>query len=624
MYEAQGGTPGATSALAEEAAASPDRKAGTLARARRTVLSDDRLAKQAAAGDIGAFETIFSRYQDDLYRFCVGILREPQDAQDAVQNTMIKAMRALPGERRAMQLKPWLYRIAHNEAVELRRRERQVEELPVTIDDANALTDERAEENGRLRTLLADIADLPERQRASLVLREVNGLGFGEIGDALGTSPGAVRQALYEARRALSEMDNGRGMHCDAATRMVSDTDGSPRDRGVRAHLRDCSPCRRFQAEIRERGRTFAAITPMPALAAAGALKAALGGSGAAAGGSGAAAVAGGAGSGVAGLAGSLGASALLKPAAGLLAVLAIGTAVDHGGIFHSGRHDSRPPDIARATPAPVVRAATGSRGVNRARDGQATARDAAAPIAEAVESASVSRPTHAVAPAPAAEGPVPSTAGPEPRGDAGSRREIELTTTAPSPSVTKSPPLTGTTREEGAAPGSIPSVAGDVPPGQAKKETTSPGQAKKEVAAPAEPTKAGESTTPKTVESEKQVHVAPGQVKKETEQAASPSETSRAAAPPTQPAKVPPGQAKKEAVPPGQAKKQAEPTSEPSESVSGETSTPESAPVEAPGHVPPGQAKKETAESTAALVETTDAAKVPPGQAKKEEAATE
>src|ERR1700748_1578140 len=148
MLEVHGGRNGTGKAPAAEDLPGADREVGTLARARRAVLSDDRLAKQAAAGEIGALEAIFSRYQDDLYRFCVGILREPQDAQAAVQNTMIKAMRALPGERRQMQLKPWLYRIAHNEAVELRRRERLVEELPVTVDDDGALTDERAEENG--------------------------------------------------------------------------------------------------------------------------------------------------------------------------------------------------------------------------------------------------------------------------------------------------------------------------------------------------------------------------------------------------------------------------------------------------------------------------------------------
>lgn len=244
MYEVHGGVDGAGGGPRPDVP-SAGRKLGAPVRARRPLPSDERLAKQAAAEGLDAFEAIFRRYQDDLYRFCVGILREPHDAQDAVQNTMVKAMRALPGERREMQLKPWLYRIAHNEAVELRRRERPPAELGEAVEDLTARTEERVERNGRVRTLFADIADLPERQRASLVMRELRGLGFGEIGAALGTSPGAVRQALYEARRGLTEMDHGRDMRCDLAVRMVVDADGRPRDRGVRAHLRDCTPCRR-------------------------------------------------------------------------------------------------------------------------------------------------------------------------------------------------------------------------------------------------------------------------------------------------------------------------------------------------------------------------------------------
>src|SRR3954447_21939551 len=146
MLEVHGGTTEATQAPAAGDLPSDDRGIGMLQRAHRAGLSDNLLAKQAAAGDIGALEAIFGRYQQDLYRFCVGILREPQDAQDAVQNTMIRALRALPGETREMQLKPWLYRIAHNEAIELRRRERPAEPLSPTFDDANAGTEERAEQ----------------------------------------------------------------------------------------------------------------------------------------------------------------------------------------------------------------------------------------------------------------------------------------------------------------------------------------------------------------------------------------------------------------------------------------------------------------------------------------------
>jgi RNA polymerase sigma factor (sigma-70 family) len=569
MYKTKGAANGAAIAPLEDHASGAERKAGGLARARRAMLSDDRLAKQAAAGDVGAFETIFSRYRDDLYRFCVGILREPQDAQDAVQNTMIRAMRALPGERRAMKLKPWLYRIAHNEAVELRRRERPVEELPVTVDDVGALTDERAEENGRLRTLLGDIADLPERQRASLVLREVNGLGFGEIGAALGTSPGAVRQALYEARRGLAEMDNGRDMRCDRATRMVSDADGRPRDRAVRAHLRDCSSCRRFQTEIKERGRTFAAISPLPAIVVAGAVKAVLGGSGAAAGGSGTAAVAGGAGAGAgAGVVGSLGAAALVKPAAGLLVALAVGTAaVDRGAVFEADQHGPAPVRAGRSAP-PLVRDVEGSvptpshaMALRHVRgDAEESTRGTIHP-----SSTVASAPT--AVPTPAAQEAEISMAAPRPRaaGDPGGADEVVSPTVPTSPVLDAGAHVVPVVPTD-ADPVTVPANE-DVPPGQAQEETIPPGEVSEpEVETTAEPATESESTAPES-------------------------------AAPKSPAEVPPGQAKKEAVPPGQAREEVE-------------SAPAVEPTEA--------------QFAGAPVETTEAPKVPPGQAKKEEAATE
>ncbi len=83
--------------------------------------SDRRLARRASRGDQRAIAAIFERYRQELYGFCLGLLGEPQDAQDALQNTMVKVLRALPGEEREIALRPWLYRIAHNEAIELRR-----------------------------------------------------------------------------------------------------------------------------------------------------------------------------------------------------------------------------------------------------------------------------------------------------------------------------------------------------------------------------------------------------------------------------------------------------------------------------------------------------------------------
>lgn len=227
----------------------------------RPLNSDESLAKRAAGGDTEAFAAIFRRYEKDLYRFCVGILGDPQDAQDAMQNAMLKVLRALPGERREVQLKPWLYRIAHNEAVELRRREHPAEELEPGILDVGSSVEDRAECSERLHLLFQDMADLPQRQRAVLVMRELNGLEFGDIGAALGTSPSAVRQALYAARRGLQQMDLGRQMDCDSVTRFLSARDMRLRGRqDIRAHLRGCPDCRRFRREkLAPAGRSDAA-----------------------------------------------------------------------------------------------------------------------------------------------------------------------------------------------------------------------------------------------------------------------------------------------------------------------------------------------------------------------------
>ena len=85
--------------------------------ARLPALSDERLAGRAAEGDERAFAAIYERYHQALYRYCRSIVGNGDDASDALQNTMARVLRALPGERRAIALKPWLYRIARNESL---------------------------------------------------------------------------------------------------------------------------------------------------------------------------------------------------------------------------------------------------------------------------------------------------------------------------------------------------------------------------------------------------------------------------------------------------------------------------------------------------------------------------
>ncbi|HET7455651.1 MAG TPA: RNA polymerase sigma factor [Solirubrobacterales bacterium] len=297
------------------------------------LLSDERLTKRAVGGDERAFATIFRRYHQSLYRFCLAIVGNPHDAQEALQNTMIKVLRALPGEERQIDLKPWLYRIAHNESIDLLRRRRESSELDVEqIAPGYGLAEDAATRE-RLRRLLTDMKELPERQREVLVMRELAGLEFEEIGSALDTSGAVARQTLYEARQSLRQMEEGREMSCATVTKALSDGDGRvTRRRDVRAHLRSCAHCQAFRKEIRSRQHDLAALSPLPALAAAGMLQGLVGGSHGAAAGGGLATTLGG------GAAKTIGASAAAKGVATAAVVAAIGvTAADRSGVIHLG-----------------------------------------------------------------------------------------------------------------------------------------------------------------------------------------------------------------------------------------------------------------------------------------------
>jgi RNA polymerase sigma factor (sigma-70 family) len=279
-----------------------------------------------------SFEAIYRRYHQSLYRYCLTIVGNREDAQDALQNTMVKAMRALREEKRQIKLKPWLYRIAHNESIDLLRRRRPTEELDVELAAAGKSAADTAETRERLRQLIADLAELPDRQRGALGMRELAGLSFEQIGDAFDTSPAVARQTVYEARVSLRQMSEGRDMPCDEVCRLLSDADERVlRRRDVRAHLKSCASCREFRDGITARRRDFAALSPLPAIASAALLRSLLGGGGAGA-------------SAGAGLGGSIGAgagkvvatSAIAKSAATVAVVAAVGVgAADRGGLIH-------------------------------------------------------------------------------------------------------------------------------------------------------------------------------------------------------------------------------------------------------------------------------------------------
>ena len=328
-------------------------------------LGGRHLAARAAAGDRRAFEKIFERHHQELYRYCLAIVRNPADAEDALQATMSKALQALPGESRRIELRPWLFRVAHNESISIIRG-RRVEVQGEVQGKAEELSEPgaevAAEHRDRLRTLVRDLQELPERQRSALVMRELSDLSYREIGTALGSSEGSARQTVYEARQALQVREEGRSMECTEARRALSDGDRRRlRNRRLRAHLSACDGCSAFQAAIAARRADLRALTPPLPLAAAASLLGGIAGSGTAAtagGGIGAA----GAGAGT--VAGGLAGGAAAKGASAVAAVvLAAGVADATGVVDFPTPLGDRGERAAEPAPSDEVQRGSGTNG---------------------------------------------------------------------------------------------------------------------------------------------------------------------------------------------------------------------------------------------------------------------
>lgn len=170
---------------------------------------DAVLARRAALGDRVAFAVIFDRHAASMFRYAVHMLDgDVGEAEDAVQDALASAWVHLPDYRGDAELRTWLFRITANAVLGARRRRR-----PIAVDDQllSARADrpetdpaKQAEHAQLWSDLDRALGELPWRQRAAWLLRELEGLSYDQIADILGTSPTVVRGQLHRARRTLA------------------------------------------------------------------------------------------------------------------------------------------------------------------------------------------------------------------------------------------------------------------------------------------------------------------------------------------------------------------------------------------------------------------------------------
>lgn len=168
---------------------------------------DRRLVTLVREGYETAFEEIVRRYARPLSRYAASIVGGR--SEDVTQDAFSKALLSLRRDDAEIDLRPWLFRIVRNTALnDLRDSPPSPEFLAEAIAGGRNPAEE-LERREELTDLIERLQALPEPQRAAIVMRELEGLGHEEIAAALGMSGGAARQAIYRARRALRD---GAGM----------------------------------------------------------------------------------------------------------------------------------------------------------------------------------------------------------------------------------------------------------------------------------------------------------------------------------------------------------------------------------------------------------------------------
>lgn len=185
-------------------------------------------------GDANAFETLVLEYQKQVYNQALRLLDNEEDALDASQDAFLRAYRSLGGFRGESKFSVWLYRLTSNICIDkIRGRKRQqTVSLTVANEDEEPrdqeIPDERSDPAAvldsaeTLRAVADGLNSLSEDYRQILILREINGLSYDEIGSVLQLEVGTVKSRIFRARRQLSGFLMDTGNFCEKAPSDIS------------------------------------------------------------------------------------------------------------------------------------------------------------------------------------------------------------------------------------------------------------------------------------------------------------------------------------------------------------------------------------------------------------------
>jgi RNA polymerase sigma factor (sigma-70 family) len=233
---------------------------------RAPACSEHDLVARARAGDDRAFEELYARYGRRIVSYVFGMVGDHGRAEDITQDVFISALRRMRDTERPIAFKPWIYEIARNACIDEFRRSKRVREVPLATDDEDPESADRRlvsrtpspdamlERHQQLDDLRGAFRGLSDNHHKLIVMRELEGLSYDEIGKRMGMTRPVVESTLFRARRRLNDeyQEIASGRRCEQVQAVVElgaksiTSLGIKERRRVARHLSHCQPCRRF------------------------------------------------------------------------------------------------------------------------------------------------------------------------------------------------------------------------------------------------------------------------------------------------------------------------------------------------------------------------------------------
>ncbi len=226
-------------------------------------ISDHKLVALVRRGDDRAFEALYERYHRRIHAYVYGMVKDHQRAEDVTQEVFVSALRRMRATERPIAFKPWVYEIAKNACIDQFRRSKRAEEVSFDADEGLAPSDygrlvspEPVPEialaaKQQLEQMVGAFGGLSDAHHQILVLRELEGLSYREIGEKMGMSRPAVESTLFRARRRLAEEydELASGQRCLRIQSIIATATsgrlGARDTRRLARHVAHCQPCRR-------------------------------------------------------------------------------------------------------------------------------------------------------------------------------------------------------------------------------------------------------------------------------------------------------------------------------------------------------------------------------------------